>query len=212
VTAEFVGLARAHREAELSGLPHIHFNGAGGNVAAGKYNDGSPEARVRLTTRMVEGLRMAWEDTTTVPLNEVDVDWRVEQVQLPASGSLDVESLKLQLADPQSSTIVRVNAARSLAFLARANSGRPVEVSCLKLKGAYVLHMPGELFVEYQLAAQTMMPDRFVCLAAYGDYGPGYIGTEISYPQGGYETQVSVSNVAPEVEQVLLQAMRRLLK
>ena len=29
--------------------------------------------------------------------------------------------------------------------------------------------MPGELFVEYQLAAQKMRPDHFVCMAAYAD-------------------------------------------
>ena len=41
------------------------------------------------------------------------------------------------------------------------------------------MHLPGELFVEYQLAAQAIGPERFVCVAAYGDYGPGYIGTEM---------------------------------
>jgi len=62
----------------------------------------------------------------------------------------------------------------------------------------------GELFVEYQLAAQQMRPDGIVCMAAYGDYGTGYIGTEIAYSQGGYETQPSSSNTAPQVERVLM--------
>jgi hypothetical protein len=74
-----------------------------------------------------------------------------------------------------------------------------------------VVHMPGELFVEYQLAAQEMLPDKTVCMAAYGDYGPGYIGTEISYSQGGYETGIA-SRVAPEVEDVLMSAVRDLLQ
>ncbi len=72
--------------------------------------------------------------------------------------------------------------------------------------------MPGELFVEYQLAAQKMRPDAFVCMAAYGDYGPGYIGTAIAYTQGGYETGDSrVSRVSARVEPVLMGAMRYLL-
>ena len=71
--------------------------------------------------------------------------------------------------------------------------------------------MPGELFVEYQLAAQKMRPDSPVVMAAYGDYGPGYIGMAHSYTQGGYETG-PVSRVAPEVESVLMSAMRELLK
>jgi len=71
--------------------------------------------------------------------------------------------------------------------------------------------MPGELFVEYQLAAQKMKPQSAVLMAAYGDYGPGYIGTAIAYTQGGYEVG-PVSRVAPEVETVLMSGMRELLK
>jgi hypothetical protein len=48
-------------------------------------------------------------------------------------------------------------------------------------------------------------------MAAYGDYGPGYIGTAIAYTQGGYETG-PVSRVAPEVEDVLMKAMREVMK
>ena len=75
-----------------------------------------------------------------------------------------------------------------------------------------MLHLPGELFVEYQLAAKAMRTDLHVMMAAYGDYGPGYIGTAASYPQGGYETGPTSSSVAPEVEPVLMQAMQRLLE
>ena len=71
--------------------------------------------------------------------------------------------------------------------------------------------MLGELFVEYQLAAQKMRPDSAVLMAAYGDYGPGYIGTAIAYTQGGYETG-PVSRVAPQVEEVLMRAIRELLQ
>jgi hypothetical protein len=85
-------------------------------------------------------------------------------------------------------------------------------MACLKLGRARILHMPGELFVEYQLAAKAARPDLFVAMAAYGDYGPWYIGTAVAYEQGGYETQPDSSNVAPEVEPVLLGAMRKLLE
>jgi hypothetical protein len=74
-----------------------------------------------------------------------------------------------------------------------------------------MLHLPGELFVEYQLAAKAMRPDLHVLMAAYGDYGPGYIGTTAAYPEGGYETGPTSSNVAPEVEPILMSAMKKLL-
>ena len=56
-----------------------------------------------------------------------------------------------------------------------------------------------------------MRPDLFVALAAYGDYAPWYIGTQVSYSQDGYETGPNASNVAPEVEPVLMRAIRKLL-
>jgi hypothetical protein len=49
-------------------------------------------------------------------------------------------------------------------------------------------------------------------MAAYGEYGPGYIGTEIAYAQGGYETSERASDVAPQVEHVLMSAIEALLK
>ena len=84
-------------------------------------------------------------------------------------------------------------------------------MSCLTLGRARILHLPGEPFVEYQLAAKAARPDLFVTVAGYGDYGPGYIGTAIAYEQGGYETSQGASNVAPEVEGVLMPAIKKLL-
>ena len=71
--------------------------------------------------------------------------------------------------------------------------------------------MPGELFVEYQLAAKAERPDLFVVMAAYGDYAPWYIGTAIAYEQGGYETTPPASNVGPAAEPELLRALHKLL-
>jgi hypothetical protein len=99
-----------------------------------------------------------------------------------------------------------------IAWLDRCAAGHKIDIGCLKIANARVLQMPGELFVEYQLAAQKMRPDLFVAVAAYGEYAPGYIGTEIAYGQGGYETSPISSRVAPSVEKVLMDAMRKLLE
>ena len=212
VTAEFVGLARARHEKSHDGRMLVHFNGASGNVAAGKYNDGTPALRVVLTERMADGMRRAWEATKRTPLTPADCEWRVQPVQVPVAPYLNAEQLRGTLADSQAAESDRLTAAGKLAFVLRRQSGLPIELSCLKLGDAYVLHLPGELFVEYQLAAQQMRPGDTVCMAAYGDGGTGYIGTEIAYSQGGYETQPSSSNTAPQVEKVLLDGIRALLK
>jgi hypothetical protein len=48
-------------------------------------------------------------------------------------------------------------------------------------------------------------------MAAYGDYGPAYVRTTNAYAEGGYETSARTSNVAPEVEPILMDATKRLL-
>ena len=57
-----------------------------------------------------------------------------------------------------------------------------------------------------------MRPDLFVAMAAYGEYAPGYICMKEHYQQGGYEDSPRASKVAPEVEDVLLPAMKKLLE
>jgi hypothetical protein len=210
VNWDFVGMARAIRESALPGALHIHFDGAGGNVAAGKYNDGAKENRPVLARRLAEGMKQAWESQKKAPLKTEDVSWSVELVSLPLRDSLNEEELLAKLKDQTQPPKIRVRAARDLIFVRRMKSGHRIPLTCLKLGAARVLHMPGELFVEYQIAAQELRPDNFVAMAAYGDYGPGYIGTEIAYNQGGYETGV-VSRVAPAVERVLMKAIKGLL-
>ena len=190
----------------------MHFTGAAGNVAAGKYNDGSPEMRVTLTKRMADGMQRAWSATKKVPLTAADCEWRVESVRLPVAAHLDADKLRATLENQEAPESDRLTAAGKLAFVLRMQKGDPIQLTCLRLGSAYVVHMPGELFVEYQLAAQHLRPGDTVCMAAYGDCGAGYIGTEIAYAQGGYETQPSSSNTAPQVERVLMDGIRALLK
>ena len=38
--------------------------------------------------------------------------------------------------------------------------------------------LPGEAYVEYQLAAQKMRPDSFVVCLGYGECATGYVPTE----------------------------------
>ena len=125
---------------------------------------------------------------------------------------LDEKKLLATLEDESAPASKRSSAAGELIWLRRCSSGDTIDVSSLRLGKARVLHLPGELFVEYQLAAQKLRPDLFVAMAAYGDYGTGYIGTEIAYSQGGYETRPGVTHVAPEAESVLMDAITRLLK
>jgi hypothetical protein len=212
VSADFPGLARAQREAELPGPLHVHFNGAGGNIGAGKYNDGSPEMRPVLAKRVAAGLKAAWENVEKFPIADEPVNWDTREVALPPAKHLDEPALEATINDTNLTEAVRLNAVRHLAFLQRCEAGQTITLSRLRIGRVDLLHLPGELFVEYQLAAQAMRPDSAVCVAAYGDYGPGYIGLHDAYAQGGYETSDRASRVAPSVEGVLMKGIAELME
>ncbi len=208
---DFPGLARDQRQA-ATGVPHIHFNGAGGNVGAGKWNDGSHENRQILADRVAAGMASAWRGTTKTPISATDIGWERFPVALPPGPHLDAKRLQAILDNPHAPVRERIEAANDLVWLRRCLSGDTIDITCLRLGRARVLHMPGELFVEYQLAARKLRPDLFVAMAAYGEYAPGYIGTKVAYSQGGYETGPGASLVAPEVEEVLMNAIKKLLE
>src|SRR5262249_51634180 len=112
-----------------------------------------------------------------------------------------------RLADEKATAAARGNAALQLAWLKRLD--RPIDVTCLDLGRALVLHLPGEPFVEYQLRAQELRKERFVCVAGYRDGGPGYIPTDRAYLEGGYEPTVALA--APS-ERLLTQTMAKVLQ
>ncbi|HTL56499.1 MAG TPA: hypothetical protein VL361_12520 [Candidatus Limnocylindrales bacterium] len=208
---DFPGVARFMRQLAVPAALHVHFNGAGGNIGAGKYNDGSHENRGILAERLAEGMRRAWESTKKEPLASEMVGWTVEKVALPPAKDLDERKLQDQLkeANPR---FFAIGGPSRLAWLQRCRAGHHIDVTCLRLGRARIMHMPGELFVEYQLAAKAERRDLFVAMAAYGDYGPWYIGTAKAYDEGGYETTPPASNVGPGAETELLRAIHKLLQ
>jgi hypothetical protein len=206
---DFPGIARFIRGQAVPEALHVHFNGAGGNIGAGKYNDGSKENRMVLAQRLADGMKQAFTQTKTYPLKSADIGWETVPVKLPVASHLrQADLIKALKTEPARGYVSKAD---QLAWVMRCKAGHAIDIACLRVGQCRVLHMPGELFVEYQLAAKKMRPDLQVALAAYGDYGPAYIGTTRAYSEGGYETSPRASNVAPEVEPILLDAMKQLL-
>ena len=163
VSADFCGLARQKRRDETK-VFQVYFNGCGGNITAGKYNDGAKENRAVLRDRIHAGMVAAWKDTKRSEVKSFD--WRFEPVKLPprAEASFGEEESKKVLADVKATDAKRNNAAYQLAWLKRKDV--PIEVSCLDFDGSVLsLFLPGESFVEYQLAAQKMRADAVVNVA-----------------------------------------------
>jgi len=212
VSNDTAGLVRGVRDAAVSEALHVYFIGAGGNVAAGKYNDGTPTNRLRLAERLAGGMECAWDNSVKVPLVAADVEWKTQEIAIPPSAALTDSTRLIEIMkDPSSSFYQRSMSASKLAFASRCQAGRMYALACLRLGPARILHTPGELFVEYQIAAQAVRPGEFVAVAAYGDCGPGYIGTQAAYAQGGYECDPCHARVAPEIEAVFKDAITQLL-
>ncbi len=207
---DFPGIARFIRGQAVPEALHVHFNGAGGNIGAGKYNDGAKANRMALALRVADGMQRAWEATERHPLAAGQFGWQTVPVRLPAAAHLQEAKLVAAIkALPPRGPVAETD---RLAWLTRTQSGRAIDVACLRVGSVRVLFMPGELFVEYQLAAKAMRRDLHVTMAAYGDYGPAYIGTAAAYREGGYETSPTASGVDERAEPILMGAMKKLLE
>jgi len=203
---DFPGLARFYRQLAVPDALHIHFTGAGGNIGAGKYNDGSHENRLILAQRLADGMERAWKNSAKIPVSAQEVKWKTEPVALPVADEF-IRKAESQLKTSDIREITNVST--SFAWAKRVRSGKTIDIACLSIGKARVLFAPGELFVEYQLAAKAFRPDLAVSVAAYGEYGPSYICTNEAYSQGGYE--VSASPVTGESEEIIMNAFRKLL-
>ena len=159
-----------------------------------------------LAERLANGMKKAWEATKKEPVSAGAIDWKIEQVYLPPAEF--IRELK-EKAGSLDTALLR-KSAKKIAYFTRCQEGKKIDIECLSLGRARILFMPGELFVEYQLAAKSMRSDLFVAMAAYGEDGPGYIGTAIAYKQGGYEP--TASNVDEKAEGILMESIRKLLK
>lgn len=182
---DFPGIARFFRQLAVPEALHIHFTGAGGNIGAGKYNDGSKENRLILAERLADGMKRAWKSTKLQPISTDSVKWKIKKVVLPADTT------------------------KNNIYVSRYRSETKIDIQSMEVNNTRILFMPGELFVEYQLAAKKMRPDLNIAMAAYGDGSPGYIPTSDDYSKGGYE--VEVAKVTSEAEKILMDAMQELL-
>jgi hypothetical protein len=208
INPDTVGIARELLEKD-EGIPEIYFTGCAGNVAAGKYNDGSVPMRMELAHRLCDGMKAALAasgkpEPATLSWKRVDVRFPLRQ-----EPNFSEEHLHSVLADPQQPYGVRLRAAMGLAWYQRLRITPTVDITAYRLGPATILHLPGEPFVEYQLFAQSVRPDDFVAVAAYGEGGTGYICTEKAYAEGAYEPTTSF--VGPPTEALLKARIQELL-
>jgi hypothetical protein len=189
VTYDVPGLAREWLQKE-TGVFQVYFTGCGGDVAMGKYNDGAPANRPVLAERMYDAMtRSSKSIKERHPVTPIG--WRAESLRLEPRRAPEFSESVCQkvLQDPETKPVDRIKAAMTLAFLERVKAGHTFDLNCLTIGPVAILHLPGEMFVEYQLFAQRAAPaGTFVAVAAYGDCATWYVGDNQAYrDRGGYE-------------------------
>lgn len=208
VTHDFAGIARERRTRD-DGVPHVYFTGCGGNIAAGKYNDGSKESRIRLAEHVHAAMVESEKGLKPVPLTKLE--WRARPVVLQSNPDFSEERMIKVIENTATAPATRISAAFRLGFIRHSAAGVPIQFTSLHLgDDVCLLHLPGESFIEYQLFAQRQLPGRFVATASYGDGAPGYIPLEQSFAEGGYEPTQAFA--APDSEKVMKDTIAELLR
>ena len=206
VSADFCGLARRRMQKQEPDCLHLYFNGCGGNIGAGKYNNGSKEARVELTQRMFDGI-ITSNDMLNPELIR-SFAWKTEDILPPLDPRFNEEQLLMGIRNKANRVVARNRPSYTVAFIRRVKEGIPITLSSLHVNDMSILHLPAESFIEYQLRAQAIAPNRFVACAAYGDGGPWYIPVKEAYPQGGYA--VGVAWCSPQMDPLMSNGIQTL--
>lgn len=138
------------------------------------------------------------------------VQWRAVPVRLPlrTDPGFTVDDARARMLNGDLAASARIyNGA--MRIVAARRSHVPYRLSAIQINDAYIVHLPGECMVEFQLYAQSLRPNGFVAVAAYGDCAPGYICTAKAFAEGGYEPRDA--GVGPASEDVMKKAIRQLL-
>lgn len=182
ISADFPGLALKQVQSAIPGAFHLYASGCSGNVTAGKWNDGSPENRARLAERLGAAMAESWKQTERHALTQCS--FRNAPLRLaPRTGDgFGIEELQQRLAtDPK--PFGRCLAALGLSWRHHAGLDNEIDVPVITLGPAQVLLLPAESYVEFQLYAQSVNPNRYVLTCGYGECGPGYIPIERAWQE-----------------------------
>lgn len=208
VTADFPGLARKRRQADLPDVFQMYASGCSGNVTPGKYNDGSKQNRPVLADRLHQAMDDAWKATQRRPMTKVNfrnIPMRFEPRNSPGFTVADLETM---LKDPNEKK--RNLAAMGLSWRKRADAGQKIDLPLLDLGPAQVLLLPGESYVEFQLLAQKLRPHSFVLTLGYGECATGYVPPELAWEENDGNLNPWCW-IAPGSEKVLTDAMKKIL-
>ncbi len=225
VSADFCGEARKVMEAEHPDTLVMYANGCGGNIAPGKYNNGTEVCRQAMSGKLSAAMRLAWDSAESVSFDSISLgvssidfgkflperfESRIFERELSRLPACADRAFMERMRNEDPHRYLRYwNAVSGLSWLRNIDEYGPCKVFSLDIGNVALLMLPGEAFIQYQLASQSLRPDAFVMVCAYGDCGMGYIPVDSSWGEGGYEE--SESYVACGIEKTMINAIAEVL-
>lgn len=192
VSADVPGVALDYAGTETFNL---YLTGCAGNVTFGKYFTGNKEESLRLLGRRLgQGIVSNLEHLEEKPLETLSF----AKVDFPFPFNLQTDGTQ-DLLHTAKAIIARDLQKWQTCTIQRLSFSESV----------HILSFPSEPCVEYQLYAQSLVPEQFVACAAYGNGIYFYIPTEKMFKEGGYEPSASVTT--PKIEKIFKHAIKHLL-
>jgi|GEM_PF-286323 len=188
VTSDFVGLARQRRQRDDLKTLQIYASGCSGDVTAGKYNDGTPQAREQLTQKIYNAMVTARAHAKRSAIGEIRFQSTPLEIPYTSNPALQKDRLQIELADKALPTEKRILAAMGLASLNRIAKNQPIDFPSLDLGATRLVLFPGESFVGYQFIAQEYSPTKPVIPIGYGECWTGYVPTDEGFRDGFNES------------------------
>jgi hypothetical protein len=187
---------------------NIYFNGCGGNITFGKYAINPPEKSLKvLGERLGRGIVSNLERLEDAATGKIKIKRAVFEV--PFRKTIDRGKIYKDFPDDKvvDGIVKCYNTLRT-----KWNKWERAEISRISIgDDVHILSMPGETVVEYQLYAQSLLPEKFLACAAYSNYIYDYIPTAAMFDEGGYEPNVG-SFTTPDVEKNYKEAICEVLK
>jgi neutral ceramidase len=195
----------------------IGLTGAAGNISTRFTRRESSTAEVE---RMAQELVNAIQHANLQPLEGNRLAYAQQQVTLPVKPAQNRQDLQESLADAQARLATmqdhpqrRVVEAEIEGLRVQLDMGeRPTEivteVQVFRLGTAYIISLPGELFVEYGLDLIAKLAPKPVLIAGYANDYIGYVTTPEA--SDGYEADSAI--VPAEAGTILVQAVLETIK
>ena len=202
VSTDVPGRALRHvTENDDSVVSNLYFTGCSGDVTFGKYNPGGADGIELLGKRLGNGMlqnlrRLEEQPMGSLEVKRVVLDVPFNPSMLPASAYSGEHAMErrylLETLDRwRKSTVARMSLGPKVHFLS-------FELS--------------EVFVDYQLFAQSLIPEHFLATAAYGNGVYWYIPTAAAFKEdGGYETSDRACVVTAEIDGILRESIQQCL-